>query len=588
MSETRPGPLSVFISSTEEDLRPYRAAARDAAISAGFLPVMMEYFPASGGHPPLEACLRLVSAANVLVVLVAYRYGWKPLKGKSITWLECERAASEDKEVLAFFVDKSLDWPEAGREEYRIMTAIREGRATPELLAEVQQDVAKLAEFKQWLNDLGIRPTFTTPEDLRGKVDVALREWRVSHGVSGSPSRPNDPRLYLEYLREQTAWIDIRGLQVGTGKAHRFPIEDLYIPLTTMQAAGAKRFELEDALTHRRLVIVGEPGAGKTTFLRRVAFALCSASLSEAMGAYAAYPTGAVEAGTGFLSRVMAVFGRTRHRGQSAQIHAAGEDRPFPIFIRVADLAEHIHKCRLQPGRPGPATRESPAWVVDFLNTQNEELNWGLSETFFREKLEGGACVLLLDGLDEAPGRLARESIARLFEKATHAYRDCRFVVTTRPLSYAGESLLDGFQTAHIEPLEAEALEKFLQHWCRALFPASDSAAQGHLGELSEALRARAEIRRMARNPVMLTALAVVHWNERRLPEQRADLYESILNWLARTREKRPGREPAERCLMLLHHLALTMLNDPAARQVQVSKGWAAERLAAQFAGDFH
>ena len=43
------------------------------------------------------------------------------------------------------------------------------------------------------------------------------------------------------------------------------------------------------------------------------------------------------------------------------------------------------------------------------------------------------------------------------------------------------------------------------------------------------------------RNPVMLTALAVVHWNERRLPEQRADLYESILTWLARAREQRQG-----------------------------------------------
>jgi hypothetical protein len=46
----------------------------------------------------------------------------------------------------------------------------------------------------------------------------------------------------------------------------------------------------------------------------------------------------------------------------------------------------------------------------------------------------------------------------------------------------------------------------------------------------------------MVRNPVMLTALAVVHWNERRLPEQRAELYESIITWLSRSREQRPGR----------------------------------------------
>jgi hypothetical protein len=87
----------------------------------------------------------------------------------------------------------------------------------------------------------------------------------------------------------------------------------------------------------------------------------------------------------------------------------------------------------------------------------------------------------------------------------------------------------------------------------------------------------------MARNPVMLTALAVVHWNERRLPEQRADLYESILIWLARSREQRPERPTAERCLMLLQQLALAMQNAPKGRAVQVSKGWAADALAPHF-----
>ena len=114
--------------------------------------------------------------------------------------------------------------------------------------------------------------------------------------------------------------------------------------------------------------------------------------------------------------------------------------------------------------------------------------------------------------------------MVQLFESATRAYRKCRFVVTTRPLSYSGRAVLADFQPVQIEPLETEAIEKFLEHWCAALFPDSAAAAKHHLGELSEALRRVPEIRRMARNPVMLTALAVVHWNERRLPEQRADL----------------------------------------------------------------
>src|SRR5207302_4432041 len=97
------------------------------------------------------------------------------------------------------------------------------------------------------------------------------------------------------------------------------------------------------------------------------------------------------------------------------------------------------------------------------------------------------------------------------------------------------------------------------------------------------ALRARIEIRRMARNPVMLTALAVVHWNEKRLPEQRADLYDSILTWLARSRQLRPGRERVERCLAVLGHLALAMQDQSQGRLTQVSLGQAAEMIKAQF-----
>ena len=74
----------------------------------------------------------------------------------------------------------------------------------------------------------------------------------------------------------------------------------------------------------------------------------------------------------------------------------------------------------------------------------------------------------------------------------------------------------------------------------------------------------------MARNPVMLTALAVVHWNERRLPEQRADLYNSIITWLSRSREQRPGRATADETVGVLQELALAMQDDKGGRKRQV------------------
>src|SRR5271168_5047225 len=105
-------PCCVFISSTSEDLADYRVAARDAVIAAGLHPEMMEYFAASGG-PPLTECLARVAPCDLLIALVAQRYGWVPGDqagdtAKSITWLECERAAGLGKDVLVFLLDKDF------------------------------------------------------------------------------------------------------------------------------------------------------------------------------------------------------------------------------------------------------------------------------------------------------------------------------------------------------------------------------------------------------------------------------------------------------------------------------------------------
>src|SRR5260370_16171047 len=172
---------SVFISSTCEDLKEQRLAARDAVLAVGLRPEMMEYFAASGG-PPLSECLARVSPCDVVVVLVAQRYGWAPSDqpgagAQSITWLECEHAASQGKDVLVFAVDKDAPWPTERTEAYRITAAVEDGSDTPELLAEVKRNRAKLKEFREWLETGRTPATFTTPDDLPAQVIHALYPW---------------------------------------------------------------------------------------------------------------------------------------------------------------------------------------------------------------------------------------------------------------------------------------------------------------------------------------------------------------------------------------------------------------------------
>jgi hypothetical protein len=537
----------VFISSTAEDLKLFRAAARDAAVAARCLPGMQEYFAASD-NPPLSECLQRVAQADVLVVLVAHRYGWvppdQPESGcRSITWLEVEHAVRLKKEVLAFVVDDAASWEEESKEEHALVLAAREGKVL-EVAAAVQRNVVQLRQFKAWLNARAIRATFTNPEDLRGKVHVALLDWRARHPEFGEPSATTegpepDPTRYLEALREETACIEIRGLQAAEGRARRFPIGDLYIPLVNeaaharegreehLESPAPKPEALEEALRSRRLVIVGDPGSGKSTFLRKIAHGVCERLLR-------------------------------------------GEPEPFPLLAPVAALSA------LPPGRT-----ESLAPLLDMLAARG--LDYGLPERFLRRRIEEGPCLLLLDGLDEAPSEAARATLARLVERAARAWANCRLVITTRPQAYHDDTVLSGFDEARIGALESAAMCVFLARWCGALFPESPAKAEAHTRELTQAIQARPEIWRMARNPVMLTAVAVLHWNEKRMPEQRADLYESILGWLAKSRARRPGRPTPERCVALLQELAWAMQVRPAGRWVQAEREWAVAVLAPRF-----
>jgi hypothetical protein len=358
------------------------------------------------------------------------------------------------------------------------------------------------------------------------KQKVALPGWTFP---PPPPPQPNTNR-YLEWLREETGWVDIRGLEVGSGKAHRFPITALYVQLTTQTE---KTPPLEEALANPRLMIQGDAGSGKSTFLRHVANGLC-----------------------------------------------CDPDSGFPIYIRISELDEYIRKEEARNGQHSPKDSCSHRWIAHYLGEQD----WGLNQDFFEAKLRDSKTLLMLDGLDETPNLSRREHIAQLFKNAADRYQNCRIAVTTRPQAYSGKARIPGFQDVHIAPLSKEAVEQFLMQWSNCLHPGNEDAAKRRKEQLSAALSAREDIREMANNPLMLTALAVIHWNDRRLPEQRADLYESILLWLARSRERRPGRPGPETCLEYLSLLALGMLTWPGGRAKQIEKGQAVQLLSPMLA----
>jgi formylglycine-generating enzyme required for sulfatase activity len=75
----------------------------------------------------------------------------------------------------------------------------------------------------------------------------------------------------------------------------------------------------------------------------------------------------------------------------------------------------------------------------------------------------------------------------------------------------------------------------------------------------------------------------VVHLNEKRLPDQRAELYEAVLYWLARASEEKHGNVRADRRLGMLAKLALAMHTGPQGKRVEIEPFPAAQTIAPRF-----
>ena len=368
---------------------------------------------------------------------------------------------------------------------------------------------------------------------------------------------------YLQDVVVATERIDIQGIGSAPGAGHEalsFGIEENYTPLTTAQSfregkADGLAFErpertvLTDLLSkQRRLLIVGDPGSGKTTFLKLIACVLAK----DGLDANAA--------------------GRATHLGLAL-------DRPAmtPVFIRISSLAATLKECH-GVGDPGAA------WNC-LLRTMERTYD-APTAALLAALLAEGKAALLLDGLDEVADPQRRKEIVNVVNSVLHHWRRNLVVITSRQFGFREVAALEDVATAHIDDFGDEEISEFLERWASAMYAGAEGKRKdAYLPSLKSAVLNVPTIRRMARNPVMLTCLCVVHWNERQLPEGKADLLAAVLRWLLAAKEdKRQERgydsNFAGECFKAL---ALAMTAPPEGKQASADLGWAAEAMAVPF-----
>ena len=553
-------PLRVFVSSTTTDLVEHRRAVIQVIRRFGQSAVAMEDWNAAPGRPADESTRR-AAAADLVVCVVGWRYGYVPpvaLGGdgvRSITWLEVDAARAAGKGVLAFVADPAARWPHPKESE------LLDDAETDEDYARVVAAAKGLKGFRKHLGDHFTWATFDSVGDLAAKGTTALHE-RLGETVRVPPDALLGP--YLREVVLETQHIDIQGIvppDASAQKALMYPIEELYTPLRPVggyatpwgssaeddepRDGGNGRFALTDVLAgQRRLLVIGEPGAGKTTFLRLAACVLARDAVAE---------PGAAP-------------GRLRHLGLPLD-----EAAPIPVFVRLAALVRFLSANETT----GDA---STRCLVRYLT----EKHGAEAAAALEAVLDDHRGALLLDGLDEVVDPEGQRRVTTLVDHVLERWGRNRVVVTSRPYGFEAVAALRGgaFATVRVADFEDDDIRRFLERWVAGLPPAS-GGSEDYRDALVDAIVRSRPVRRLARNPVMLTCLCVVHWHQRRLPEGKYDLLRSVLHWLlharAKAREKRGWTNAlAEQCFTAL---AAAMTLGPEGKRAILDLHDAAEAL---------
>lgn len=181
--------MKVFLSSTFEDLSPYREHLMTVLDGCETIYHGMEFFGAAE-TTPLETCLQNLAACDLVVALIGTRYGTIPDgHDKSFTHLELDHAFAACKSVWAYFLDE---------EHTPVFARHVESGPSAEKLSALKQSIAARVTPER----------FTSPDDLGMKLARDLFRRFGNFGVCTTPDN-RLPSRYRECAYDGlAAWYD--------------------------------------------------------------------------------------------------------------------------------------------------------------------------------------------------------------------------------------------------------------------------------------------------------------------------------------------------------------------------------------------
>ena len=222
-----------------------------------------------------------------------------------------------------------------------------------------------------------------------------------------------------------------------------------------------------------KFVLLGSPGSGKTTLLSYFAVMLA--------------------------------------QNQSEQLGLKPDVNYLPIIIRMRDLS-----------------KKGDISILDYAKQFAEKTMSvkSLPTGFFEYWLEDGRALILLDGLDEVAEESKRYNVVQRIENFLGQFDRNTAIITSRPAGYKRDFFrTEEFPHYELLPFDDDKVEEFINHWYDSRFQDKEEAER-RKESLRKALNDNERIKLLARNPLLLTIIALIHRYQDVLPRERYKLYD--------------------------------------------------------------